>query len=218
MKKVLITGTGRGIGWKTAEKFLSQGYFVIGTSTSGQSLILNENFENYQLQLTSEISINFAVEQIFTKHPQIDLFISNAGFAEEEKGSIDIALLRKSLEVNLIGTADFAQKTVDHVTAQGRIVFIGSTMGSVSRLDGSDYASYRISKAALHMYSRILAKNLESREIKVITMHPGWVKTDMGGIDAPKTAEKAAEDIFFLATKAEVPTGTFWDETTQAEW
>ncbi len=218
MKKVLITGTGRGIGLSTADKFLREGYYVVGTSTSGESPIKNPNFECHQLQLLSEISINSCADQIFSKHPQFDLFISNAGFAEDDSLGLDMTILRKSLEINVVGTSAFAQKAVEYVIDGGRVIFLGSTMGSVSKLDGTDFPSYRISKAALHVYSRLLALNLVDRKISVVAFHPGWVKTDMGGPDAPKPAEKAAEDLFALATRADLPTGTFWNETQQAEW
>jgi NAD(P)-dependent dehydrogenase (short-subunit alcohol dehydrogenase family) len=218
MKKVLITGTGRGIGWATAEKFLNEGYFVVGTSTSGQSMIKRQNYECYQLQLESEISIDSSAEQIFSKHPQFDLFISNAGFADAENTGLDLSILRKTLEVNVIGTIAFAQKAIKAVSNGGRAIFLGSIMGSVTRADEFNYPSYRISKAGLHMYSKLLSLDVADRNIQVITLHPGWVKTDSGGPDAPKTAEKAAQELYNLAIQKDLETGTFWNETVAEAW
>lgn len=218
MKKVLITGTGRGIGWITAEKFLNEGYYVIGTSTTGQSPVKHANFECHQLQLTSEFSVSSVPQDIILKHPQIDIFISNAGFAQDEPTGIELSILRKSLDVNIVGTISFAQNIVKNVVNGGRVIILGSIMGSISRTHETDFPSYRISKAGLHMYAKLLSLQLADRNISVVALHPGWVKTDMGGQDAPKTAAKAADELFTLATTQNINTGTFWNETVEEAW
>lgn len=218
MKNVLITGISRGIGKATAQKFLNEGYYVIGTSMTGDVDFSHENLKVVQLDLTKGNSINKCLDSI----EKIDILINNAGaLFDDEETAVVTDLLRKTLEVNLIGTIDLTERFISKINKGGHVVFISSSAGSLAETETEShnpghYPAYKISKAALNMYMRTLAMRL--KDIKVSSIHPGWVKTDMGGEDAPMTPEEAALHIFNTATNEDIETGQFWFKGERYPW
>ncbi|MDP2665744.1 MAG: SDR family NAD(P)-dependent oxidoreductase [bacterium] len=220
MKTVLITGASRGIGRALAKKFLDSGYFVIGTSTTGRIDIKNDDFKTFQLDLSKPESIEKCARDIAESGKKIDVLINNAGtVVEEEVGepAIVIDYLRKTLEVNLIGTVDFTEQIILLMNDGSQIINISSRAGSFGAKDYTlNYPSYRISKAGLNMVTKILAARL-ANNIKVSSVHPGWVKTDMGGEEADIAPEEVAEDLFKLVN-SDIETGQFWYKGEKFPW
>ena len=220
MKTVVITGIGKGIGKALAEKFLTEGHFVIGTSTSGTVAFTHENLLVVGLNITHTESIDACIAEITKTGKTIDILINNAGVALDiDTNTIAIETLRATLEVNLIGTIDFTEKILPLLAPQAHILNTASSAGSLARTQEADddmYPAYRISKAALNMYTRILAVRLRDRAT-VSSFHPGWVKTDMGGPNADMTPTEAAEYIYTLAMRS-VETGQFWFKGEKFEW
>jgi NAD(P)-dependent dehydrogenase (short-subunit alcohol dehydrogenase family) len=218
MKTVLITGVSRGIGKALAEKFLNEGNFVIGTSTSGKLDYENENLIALPLDLAKSESIKRCVEEVKKLGKKIDVLINSAGIwsGAENDPIIHIDHLRKVLEVNLIGTTDFTERMIVLINKGGHILNISSSAGSLNYTHHSNYPDYKISKAALNMVTRILAIRLAG-EITVSAVHPGWVRTDMGGDDADLSPEEAVEPIYKLATST-VETGQFWFNGEKFPW
>ena len=220
MKTVLITGISRGIGRALAERFLQNGDFVIGTSTSGNSDLDHQNLITYQLDLANPSSIEVCTVAIASLDKLIDILINNAGIwsGVNENPTIDVNLLRKTLEVNLFGTVDFTERIIPLMSCGGHIVNVSSRMGSLDyvKTGSIDWPDYKITKAALNMVTRILAVRLKDR-ITVSSVHPGWVKTDMGGSDADLEPAEAAEDIFTLAN-SHPESGQFWFKGEKMPW
>lgn len=220
MKTVLITGISRGIGRALAVRFLQNGDFVIGTSTSGNSDLDHQNLITFQLDLANPSSIKACTASIAALNKPIDILINNAGIWSgfENDAVIHADLLRKVLEVNLLGTVDLTERIIPQMNDGSHIVNISSRMGSITRVPDLylDCPDYKISKAALNMVTRILAVRLRDR-ISVSSVHPGWVKTDMGGLDADIEPEEAAEDIFTLAN-SQVESGQFWFKGEKMPW
>lgn len=218
MKTVVITGVSRGIGRALAEEFLRLGHEVIGTSTTGKNSLTDGHLTMLKLDLSRPESIVRCAGEIIGMEKPIDILINNAGalFDEEESGVV-IEKLRQTLEVNLIGTVDFTERLLASIAHGGHIVNVSSSAGSFGRRATSwEYPSYKISKAALNMYTKTLALRL-APEITVSSVHPGWVKTDMGGDDADITPEEAAKDIVTLALK-KVESGKFWFQGKEFDW
>ena len=222
MKRVLITGANRGIRKATAEKFLAEGWEVVGTSTKGTGFA-HEHISWFKLDLTDAESIAAAVAAVKAGGP-VDVLIDNAGIWDEDEEregtTVSMPVLRKILEVNLIGTIDFTERMLaDHLVREGgRILFTGSMSGVISGEKVGDLVpAYKISKVGLGMFSRTLATRLEPSHITVAILDPGWVKTDMGGEEAPRAPEEPAKEFFDLAT-AEIPTGQFWREGQVRNW
>ena len=100
----------------------------------------------------------------------------------------------------------------------GRIINMSSGMGQLSEM-GAEHPAYRMSKAALNALTRTLAAELGEGSIKVNSMCPGWVKTDMGGSDAPRTVEQGAETAVWLAMLPEDgPNGGFFRDKKPIAW
>lgn len=218
MKTILITGISRGIGRALAEKFLSAGDFVIGTSTSGITKSTHKNLIVFQLDLSKPESIKACAKKIGALHKGIDILINNAAIWSgiEDDPIVHINDLRKVLEVDLIGTIDFAERVISRMNQNGHIINISSSSGSLERTDHSNYPDYKISKAGLNMFTRILALRLK-RKATVSSVHPGWVRTDMGGADADMEPTEAAEHIFKLAC-SKVESGQFWFKGKKFPW
>lgn len=222
MNTVLITGVDKGIGHALKGKFLAEGFFVIGTFLSDRPL-QHENLKDMALDLSSPASIASCVSAMTNFGKKIDILVNNAAIlADEEETSVVVEKLRKTLEVNLVGTIDLTQRLLPLVNDDGHIVNISSTAGSlelvgkVSHFLGH-YPAYKISKAALNMYTRTLALELKDRGITVSSVHPGWVKTDIGGEEADLTPQQAAQGIYDLAI-SRPESGGFWFDRERLPW
>lgn len=222
MKNILITGISKGIGKALAQRFLKEGYFVFGTSTNGQTDFTHENLSVLKLELTSEETISQCSSAILQSGKKLDILINNAGaLIDEEETTVIIPKLRKTLEINLIGPIDLTERIIPAISKDGHIVNVASSAGSLAlpaydSHEEGHYPSYKISKTAVNMYTKTLAARLKG-EITVSSVHPGWVKTDMGGQDADFTPEEAAENIFKLAI-SRPETGQFWFNGEKMPW
>jgi NAD(P)-dependent dehydrogenase (short-subunit alcohol dehydrogenase family) len=218
MKTVLITGTNRGIGLATTKKFLKEGYFVIATTRSGKHEVKDDNLAVYELDLTDPKSIESFTKQVCNKHKGIDILINNAAVSLDSSDyKIDLGILKETLEVNLFGQISLTQNLLDCITKGGHIINVSSIMGSLNNTTEGHAPAYRISKTALNMFTRVLAPRVAKKNITVSSIHPGWVKTRMGGRGAPREPEEAADDIFDLAI-SNVETGQFWFKGKSMEW
>ncbi|HLF53815.1 MAG TPA: SDR family NAD(P)-dependent oxidoreductase [Candidatus Nanoarchaeia archaeon] len=222
MKTILITGVSRGIGKSLAQRFLENGDFVIGTSTTGKANWNHKDLKILELNLAQPKSIKGCVKKIKELGKKIDILINNAGMVVEDeptKPYVDVSYLRQTLEVNLIGTADFTDGIIPLINQNGHILNISSRAGSFAyglNYPSYNYPAYKISKAALNMFTVTLASKLKDKII-VSSVHPGWVKTDMGGEDAETEPEEAAEHIFKLAN-SNIETGQSWFEGKKFPW
>src|SRR3989339_708316 len=120
MKTVFITGASRGIGKALANKFMSEGYFVIGTALDGKVDFNHKNLKIVSLDLYDDKSIERCVEELKKQDRRIDIFINNAGvLLDEGEENIVIDKLRKTLQVNLIGGIDLTQRALPLINDGG---------------------------------------------------------------------------------------------------
>ena len=216
---VFITGVSRGIGRAVTEKFLSEGYFVIGTSTSGKTEFKHKNLEVIKLNLASLKSIEECVNNFVKLNKKIDILINNAGIwsGRENDPTLHIQDLRNVLEVNLFGTISLTERLINHINKAGKIINISSSAGSLANIYHCNYPDYSISKAALNMYTRTLSFRLQPKKITVNSIHPGWVETDMGGKGADFKPKEAAKNIYDRIVSL-TETGQFWFKQDKFPW
>ncbi|EZH73828.1 hypothetical protein ATO12_18015 [Aquimarina atlantica] len=219
MKTGIITGCSRGIGLATAELLKDDPNFeIIGTSTSGNCSISKSNFECYPLDLSESKSINDFVDKI--RNLKIDFLINNAGILLENWNDaiINIEQLKQTFNVNLFGTIELTEKLIPNFEKDGQIINITSDWGSFSEKNFDEFQPhYKMSKSALNMYTKLLAKRLEKQNMIVSSLDPGWTQTDMGGNDASRKPIEVANDIRDLLNQ-KPKSGNFWHQGKVREW
>lgn len=225
MKTIVITGASRGIGLATANKFLAEGWRVIGTYLNNQIPVDYPNLTSIQMDQGSTESIRNVVEKIKSLNIKIDALVNNAGIIlDTHDNTADVNKIRKTFEVDLFGFIDLTEQLLSLINPGAHIVNIDSLYGCFSfPIDDESSSAYRMAKAALNMYTRTLAFRLKDKEIIVSSLDPGWVKTDMGSKAATETEgpdrepEESARDIYRLvATVTE--SGYFWKFDEKREW
>lgn len=218
MKIVVVTGTSRGMGKAIAERFLQEGWQVIGTSTSGKSPIKHPHFKIYKLNIENGKSIEQFVKTLYKQKEGLGVLINNAGiYLENDDSPIPESALRKTLEVNLIGLIILTEKLIPLIKDGGSIVNMSSSAGSITDAGDAHRPSYQISKVGVNMYTRCLARALRNRNITVSSLDPGWVRTDMGGLDADRDPREPAKEMYELAT-SKVDSGFFWHRGKKRLW
>ena len=217
MKNVLVTGSSRGIGnaiFDLLEK--SEGIEVIGTSTSGSKASNNREF--LQLDLSDSHSIrNFISEPPFSN---VDLLINNAGKLLEDwdNSEVNMEQLKMTFSVNVFGTIELTERLLPIMKNGSHIINVSSNWGSFSDPKFDEFQPhYKMSKASLNMYSRLLAERVRDRNIIVSAFDPGWTKTDMGGSNANRSALEVAHELLNFI-KSPVKTGKFWHRGKVREW
>jgi NAD(P)-dependent dehydrogenase (short-subunit alcohol dehydrogenase family) len=217
-KTALVTGANAGIGLALTRKLLKEGYRVIGTSRSGKiDQIQDENLIVLTLDLTDQQQIEQAHRAVAEQVKQIDLFINNAGVGFD-LGTYEpeIKSFQDTFAVNVTGLVFFTEPLLKLIPKGGQIINISSKMGSIELCTGADSVAYRMSKAALNMYSKILANRLASKSITVLTLHPGWVQTNISKDNsmAPMTTQDSATEIYKIISGRKA-NGSYWNAATQ---
>jgi len=190
MKTALITGANRGIGLEFVRQLKDLEYYVIGCCRHPSDADeLNQLADKVlRCDITRDDDINALVQQL-DKQP-IDLLVNNAGTSGEQgvtTGNIDRDNFIHVMNVNCLGAVKLSDALLPNLqTSQEKnILVISSRMGSIADNDRGRSYAYRASKAALNCVMRSFAIDVAEKGINVMLIHPGWVKTDMGGEDAP---------------------------------
>lgn len=201
MPSVLITGASRGIGLALANAYAADGWTVhaaMRDPSADCSLSQRPDINIHALDVTDHKSIEKVARSITGP---LDVVIANAGHSgrwDEEglkKGVMDYDGWRQTMEVNLFGAFATIENFLPHVEkAKGKLVAISSVLGSIEVRAGGNYP-YNSSKAALNMTMSLLAQEVAEDGIAVGALHPGWVRTDMGGTQAPLSAEESAKGL-----------------------
>ena len=210
MPTVLITGASRGIGRALADQYESDGWTVIRTCRSP------ERTEEMALDLSDPRQVQEVAEKL--SGTPIDVLINNAGVIGQRDaaiGNIDYDQWEETFRINTLAPMRVAEALAENVAASEKkvMVFVSSVMGSIARNGGGHYL-YRSTKAALNAAMVSLSMELESRGVICISMHPGWVRTDMGGPTAAVAVPDSAAGIRnVVAGLGRQDNGCFYDYT-----
>lgn len=202
MPTVLITGANRGIGLELARGYAADGYAVHACCrTPGDADELNAvqgNIHVHALDVTDHAATDALASEV---SGPIDVLIANAGIygpngEGQAFGSLDYEGMRRAFETNTFGALKTMEAFADHVAQAdgGRMAAITSKMGSIDDASGGMIA-YRASKAALNMAAAMTANAMAPRGVAVAVIHPGWVRTDMGGPNGLVSPEESAAGI-----------------------
>jgi NAD(P)-dependent dehydrogenase (short-subunit alcohol dehydrogenase family) len=190
MASVLITGTNRGIGLEFVEQFLAQGDKVIAScrnpAAQGALQTLAQNSSSLQLvqlDVSSQASMEALPNQL--AGTAIDVFVNNAGIygPREGFGELEAEPWNEVFQVNSVAPIILTQLLMENFV-KGRakkLVYLTSKMGSIGDNQGGGSYVYRSSKAALNAAVKSLSIDLKDKGFSIALLHPGWVRTDMGG-------------------------------------
>jgi NAD(P)-dependent dehydrogenase (short-subunit alcohol dehydrogenase family) len=195
MSTILITGANRGIGLSLAKAYAARGDNVIATARKpDEAQALTETgAQVFELDVADGASVAAFSNAIGDR--AIDLLINNAGIGERAAiGDINDDLFAAVLNVNTIGPVRVIEALTDNVAAsEGKtIATISSQMGSIEGTTAGFGLAYRVSKAGVNMALKAAAPVLAEKGITLLTLHPGWVATDMGGDQAPVAPDESA--------------------------
>jgi NAD(P)-dependent dehydrogenase (short-subunit alcohol dehydrogenase family) len=227
----LVTGANRGIGYAIARQLAERDIHVItavrdlgqANRTAGELVGRGLAASGARLDVTEPDTITAAVRQALDQYGRIDILVTNAGISDgdQQPTSIDLELASRVWRVNVLGAWQCAQAVVPamRTAGHGRIVNLSSTLGSLHHMTRPTEPAYRISKAALNAVTRVLAAELAGTGILVNSASPGWVRTDLGGPNAPRNVDQGADTPVWLATLPDDgPTGGFFYEREPLEW
>lgn len=207
MKTTLITGANRGIGLEFCRQYAADGWRVLACSRYPEkSDELNQLAARYPelirahaLDVADHVQIDRLAQLLADE--SIDLLINNAGiYPDSDKGGFghtDYAGWLEAFRINTMAPLKMAETFAAQIARgkQKTIVTITSKMGSIADNSGGGSYLYRSSKAAVNMVVKSLAIDLKPLGITAVVVHPGWVKTDMGGPNAMISAEQSVAGI-----------------------
>lgn len=239
-----ITGGNRGLGFQTARELKDVAKVAIGSRDLAQGKeavkklrAAGVDADVLQFDVTNEASYQTAYDYFNSRYGRLDILVNNAGVAggkfpgmgpEHRAADVPLALLRKVFETNFFAVVALTEKLLPLVrkSPAGRIVNLSSILSSLtlhadpnSPIYHAKSFAYDASKTALNAFTVHLAYELRDTKIKVNAAHPGWVKTDMGGPEAPMELSEGAKTSAALATLPEDgPTGGFFHLGQPLPW
>ena len=203
MRTAVVTGASRGIGSEFVVRLLEDGWRVYAGYRSDMhrlDLIENDNLFCHKLDVTSNDSIKKFADNIDSN---IDLLINNAGVPDgrwRNVKEIDDQWMLEVLDINSVGPVRMVKAFYDKMSHESvtTIAMISSLMGSIDDCHSGRSYAYRASKTALNMLSVAMKKEALQDNISFLILHPGWVKTRMGGEHAPVELGESVEGMLEL--------------------
>jgi NAD(P)-dependent dehydrogenase (short-subunit alcohol dehydrogenase family) len=204
---VLITGANRGIGLEMVKYAMQQGWRVFACCRNpynAESLFNIAKLSNGQISVHIADMLELATIQALSyelRNDPLDILINNAGIYGSDKsqfGAVDVDSWLQTFQVNCVAPLKMVEALAEQLFMGKRklVACMSSKMGSIADNGSGNSYIYRSSKAALNAVVKSLSIDLKEHGIISVALHPGWVKTDMGGPDAEITARESVESIF----------------------
>jgi len=230
----LVTGGNRGIGLEICRQLASKGGIRVvltardadkGAAAMQSLRDLGLDVSFFKFDVADELALGGLTPYLLQEFGRLDILVNNAGvFSSDDRSKspleIPSATVRSTLETNTLAPLRLIQALVPLMrrNSYGRIVNLSSQLGQLATM-ASGYPAYRLSKTALNAVTCMVAAELKGTGILVNSMCPGWVKTDMGGEQAPRTVEQGADTAVWLATLPDDgPTGGFFTDRQPMAW
>ena len=211
MTRYFISGCNRGIGLGLTKEALKNGHFVYGScrNPDGERDLweLETDYEDQFKILKMDVTDESSIEDAFKEVEAVDVLVNNAGVLEDYQegiSSLNFDLLEKSFNVNSIGPLRVTKHCLKALEKSPlpKVLSISSELGSISENASGNGYGYRASKTALNMLKKNMA--LEFPKMVCCVIHPGWVKTRMGGDNAPTTVEESCKGIYKLCQELDL--------------
>lgn len=187
--QVLITGANRGLGLELTKQYAAEGWNVLACCRNPESAnelnslaVKHNNLQILVLDVSDFNQIDALALQL--KNQPIDVLINNAGiYPQSEFGDTNYEDWAQAFKINAMAPLKMAEAFVQHVAKSQlkKIATLSSKMGSIDDNSGGESYIYRSSKTAVNMVMKSLSIDLKPYGISFVTLHPGWVQTDMGG-------------------------------------
>lgn len=239
MKKALITGANKSIGFEVARQLLQKGYHVyLGNRKLENGIEAVEKLkaegltevEAVQIDVSNSASVKAALAEIGKKTEVLDVLINNAGInggMPQTALTADVDRMKQAYDTNVFGVVRVTQAFIDLLkkSDEPRIVNVSSSQGSLTLHSDPSYkyyqhkgAIYLSSKSALNMYTINLAYELRDTAFKVNAVCPGFTKTDFNNHMGTGTVEEAAKRIIkYAVIGKDGPTGKYFSEDVNPE-
>jgi len=235
----LVTGANKGLGFEIAKKLAARDITVLVGARNQENGVQAQNqlrrsaldVHFILLDVANAMSIQTAVGRIKDEFRRLDILVNNAGIMIDSKTGItelNLTIFQNTLETNALGPLLLSQACLPLMKANnyGRIVNMSSTLGSLTDIASPDSPhaevqapAYRLSKSLLNGITVLLAAEMRGTNILVNSACPGWVRTDLGGTQAPLSPEQGAETPVWLATLPDGgPSGGFFRERQPIPW
>jgi NAD(P)-dependent dehydrogenase (short-subunit alcohol dehydrogenase family) len=215
MNTILVTGANRGIGLELSRRYADAGWRVIaGVRDVARAQLLLPFAECTEVDVSESVSVAALAAKY--SNDTIDVLINNAGVIGPEAQSssqMDFDGFLDTLNINTLGPLRVTQALLPALqrAKAAKIITITSKMGSLSYAP-SDHIAYRASKAAVNKVMQCVATDLKPKGIAVAVVHPGWVRTDMGGSSADIDVATSAKGIVSVINNLSLATtGQFWN-------
>lgn len=209
----LVTGANKGIGYEIARQLGEKGYHVlIGArkAEAGKQAVASlqksgASAEFIEIDVSDRASIQKAAKTVAAQFDYLDALVNNAAIMEDKSNITEVPeeLLHRTLQTNTVGPLLVTQAFLRLLTKSpgATVVNMSSGLGQLSDM-ADTHPAYSISKTSLNAVTRQFAAALRDKGITVNSVCPGWVKTDMGGANAPRTVQQGADTVTWLATEA----------------
>ena len=231
-KIALVTGANKGVGFEICKQLAQKGVKVILSARDehrGQTAVQKLCAQGldivfHQLDVTDKNSIGVMDEYIRNTFGRLDILINNAAiFIDKTETGLTVnpETVLETYRTNVIGPLMLCQTFIPLMkeNGYGRIVNISSELGLLHIMNTGQYPAYRMSKTGINALTCVMASLVKDDAIIINSMSPGWVKTDMGGVDAPGKAEDGAKTAVWLALLADDgPRSQFFADCSHRDW